>query len=105
MFEFDDVELSGPLPLLLSSTLVPGTVLSVVDAAATPPPPSTKTARKAAPTANRTRISTPRPCSARTDGRDTRPLSGPGTLMPVRSRRETTKLARQGYGRGYDSPR
>src|SRR3954454_673801 len=32
MFAFDDVELSGPLPLLLSSTDVPGTVVSVVDA-------------------------------------------------------------------------
>src|SRR4051794_32774011 len=60
MFEFDDVELSGPLPLLLSRTLVPGTVLSVVDASAALPAASTKTVRNAAPTANRTRISTPK---------------------------------------------
>src|SRR4051812_4932749 len=59
MFEFDDVELNGPLPLLLSRTLVPGTVFSVVEADAGATSASTKAARKADPTGNRTRISHP----------------------------------------------
>src|SRR4051812_32211538 len=71
MFEFDDVELSGPLPLLLSSTFVPGTVFSVVEADAGATNASTKAASKANPTANRTRISHP-PAVFRADlhGRD-----------------------------------
>src|SRR3954451_13371473 len=43
MFVFDDVELSGPLPLLLNKTAVPETTFSVVAAAAVDANTSTTT--------------------------------------------------------------
>src|SRR4051794_7474219 len=94
MFEFDDVELSGPLPLLLNRTFVPGTVFSVVDACATPGHPSTRTTRKPTPTEHRSRISTPRPRSTHHNHATDGPPTSATSVMPQGQPRETASVQR-----------